>query len=295
MLPRTATSVRWRRRGLWAGAALTASYVYVAYAGRGFAHGGSAMGIAYGALGVLAILVLLYFGVRKRSYRSTWGTLDGWLQAHIYIGLLSALVILFHTGFRFRDRVAVAAFAVLLAVVASGLVGAFFYSSLPRRLSEVEGDLMPADLAAQIEQLAAAMVRLATSRSQPFQQVCRGLLAETAPGRLAGWKVMLGGAGRAGAGAAARGMPAGGAGGASGQPAPWAAELGRVPAGEQEELRQLLVLSRQRRELLLRLVAQQRYRNLLGAWLYVHLPLSIALLVLVAAHLVAVSYYYAWR
>jgi len=106
---------------------------------------------------------------------------------------------------------------------------------------------------------------------------------------------MLGGAGRAGAGAAARGMPAGGAGGASGQPAPWAAELGRVPAGEQEELRQLLVLSRQRRELLLRLVAQQRYRNLLGAWLYVHLPLSIALLVLVAAHLVAVSYYYAWR
>ena len=67
--------------------------------------------------------------------------------------------------------------------------------------------------------------------------------------------------------------------------------LTRVPAEEQEELRQLLVLSRQRSELLQRLIAQQRYRNLLGAWLYIHVPLSIALLVLVAAHLVAVFYY----
>ena len=29
----------------------------------------------------------------------------------------------------------------------------------------------------------------------------------------------------------------------------------------------------------------------MGAWLYIHLPLSIALLVLIAAHLVAVFYY----
>jgi len=40
-----------------------------------------------------------------------------------------------------------------------------------------------------------------------------------------------------------------------------------------------------------RLIAQQRYRNLLGAWLYLHVPLSIALLALVAAHLAAVFYY----
>jgi len=67
--------------------------------------------------------------------------------------------------------------------------------------------------------------------------------------------------------------------------------LTRVPPAEQEDLRQLLVLSRQRSELLERLVAQQRYRNLLGAWLYLHVPLSIALLALVAAHLAAVFYY----
>ncbi len=281
----TSPGVRWRRRGLAAAALLTASYVI--YAWRTLPHGGAAMGLLYGILGTLAILVLLYFGVRKRAYRSTWGTLEGWLQAHVYLGLLAALVILFHSGFHFHDRVAVAAFAALLVVVGSGIVGVFFYREVPRRLSEVESELTPAELAVQLNQLAGAMARLAARRSPPFQQVCQGLLAETVPGPLAGWKAMLS---RGAAGRRRRGS--GGAGRAAGEEvAPWAVHLPRVPATEQEELRQLLVLSRQRGELLERLVAQQHFRNLLNAWLYVHVPLSVALVVLVAAHLAAALYF----
>jgi len=287
MLPRTDTTARWRRFWVGVGAVLTAVYVASALHG-GFQHGGSPAGIAYGIFGTVAILVLLAFGVRKRWYRSTWGTLDGWLQSHIYLGLLSALVIFFHSGFRFQDRVAVAAFVTLGVVVASGFVGASLYTSVPRRLSEVESDLTPAELSAQIQQLADGMARIAGSRSQPFQEVCRGLLAESLPGRLAGWRLMLTSRG-AGTKRAASGGSSGSGGG--GGPAPWAVHLTRVPPAEQEDLRQLLVLSRQRSELLERLIAQQRYRNLLGAWLYLHVPLSIALLALVAAHLVAVFYY----
>jgi hypothetical protein len=284
MLPRTDTTAGWRRFWVGVGAVLTATYVASALHG-GFQHGGSPAGIAYGIFGTVAILVLLAFGVRKRWYRSTWGTLDGWLQSHIYLGLLSALVIFFHSGFRFHDRVAVAAFITLGVVVASGFVGASLYTSVPRRLSEVESDLTPAELSAQIQQLADGMARVATSRSQPFQEVCRGLLAESLPGRLAGWRLML-----TSRGAGPKRTISGGAGGGGG-PAPWAVHLTRVPPAEQEDLRQLLVLSRQRSELLESLIAQQRYRNLLGAWLYLHVPLSIALLALVAAHLAAVFYY----
>ncbi len=287
MLPRTDTTARWRRCWVGVGAVLTAVYVASALRG-GFQHGGSPAGIAYGIGGTVAILVLLAFGLRKRWYRSTWGTLDGWLQSHIYLGLLSALVIFFHSGFRFHDRVAVAAFVTLGVVVASGFVGASLYTSVPRRLSEVESDLTPAELSAQIQQLADGMARIAGSRSQPFQEVCRGLLAESLPGRLAGWRLMLTSRGPGAQRATAGGSSGSGGGG---RPAPWAVHLTRVPPAEQEDLRQLLVLSRQRSELLERLIAQQRYRNLLGAWLYLHVPLSIALLALVAAHLVAVFYY----
>jgi hypothetical protein len=298
---------RWRRRGVAAGLLLTASYVF--YAWGGLPHGGTTMGLLYGTLATVAILVLLYFGVRKRAYRSTWGTLEGWLQAHIYIGLLAAAVVLFHSGFRFHDRVAVAAEVTLLVVVGSGILGVGLYRAVPRRLSEVEGDLTPADLAAQLQQLADGMVRLASRRTPAFQQVCRGLLAATVPGPLAGWRVMLSrsaiGRRRAGAdtaaGSAAGGPGLGGPGltggrpgsgaGARGGVAPWAVQLPLVPAEEQEELRQLLVMSRQRGELLEQLVAQQHFRNLLAAWLYVHVPLSVALVVLVVAHLVAVFYF----
>src|SRR5262249_41003593 len=153
-----------------------------------------------------------------------------------------------------------------IAVVGSGALGAFFYTSVPRRLTEVESDNTPADLASQLRQLAASMVRLATGRSLAFQQVCSGLLAETIPGRLAGWRLMLRRRGRA---AWRAGAPGGGGTGAA---AAWAVWLKQVPAGEQEDLRQLLVMSRQRGELLDRLAAQQRFRNLLGAWLYLHVP-----------------------
>ena len=53
----------------------------------------------------------------------------------------------------------------------------------------------------------------------------------------------------------------------------------------------MLVVSRQRKELLIRLVLQQRYKNILESWLYVHIPFTIALLVLAVVHVIAVFYY----
>ncbi|HEX9942674.1 MAG TPA: hypothetical protein VGG03_11695 [Thermoanaerobaculia bacterium] len=276
MLLRTSASARWRRRALVAFLALIASYVYYYARGAEFPHGGSPAGVAYGVLGTLSILILLYFGVRKRSYRSRWGTLESWLQSHIYLGLLAAALILFHTGFRFHDKVAVAAFAVLIVVVASGVWGAVVYTTVPRQLTEVEGDLAPETMAEQLNQFGRTMARLAAGRSEPFQKVCQGLLAELMPAPLAGWRLLFGAGRQRGRGDEA---------------APWAAQISRVPAAEQEDLRQLLVLARQRRELHQRLLAQQRYRNLLDVWLYLHVPLSIVLVVLVAAHLIAVFYF----
>jgi hypothetical protein len=75
------------------------------------------------------------------------------------------------------------------------------------------------------------------------------------------------------------------------QTADWANLLGLVQKDEQEELRQLLVASRQRKELLIRLIYQQRYKNILEFWLYIHIPFTILLLVFAIVHVVAVFYY----
>lgn len=268
-------SLRRRRWFLFSLALLVlATAAYVRYAGvAGVPHGGSTTGIAYGIAGSLLILLLLAFGIRKRAYRSALGTLDGWLQAHVYLGMVSVFVVLFHAGFRFQDKVATASFLVLAAVVASGLAGAVLYTGLPRRLTALGGNLTPEEISDELNRLAAMMARLAAGRSPAFGKIHQQLQSRGRPGRLAGWRLLLSG------GREATGDDR------------WESLLTLVGDDERETLRKLLVLSRQHRELHQRLRRQQRYRNLLEAWLYVHLPLSIALIVLVAVHIVAALYF----
>ncbi|HEV7667135.1 MAG TPA: hypothetical protein VGS22_01310 [Thermoanaerobaculia bacterium] len=268
---------RWRNVGLLAMIAAVAAYARAARGG--FSHGGSTAGIVFGALGLAAILALLFFGVRKRDYKSRLGRLETWLHIHVYLGLLSFVLILLHSGFRFHDQVAVSAFVVLILVVATGVWGALLYQRVPRLLSEVQTNLPADEISEQLNQLARSMARLAGERSAPFREVYRVLLAEAKPGVLAGWRSLF----RKTSLFEASGTEKDGK---------WQSLFARIAPEEQEELRRLLVLSRQHRALYRRFVIQQRYRNLLQVWLYLHVPLSIALLAAVAAHLIAVFYFW---
>ncbi len=252
--------------------AVSASYWY--YARREFPHGGSNWGLGYGIAGTLLILLLAFFGIRKRWYRSTFGTLEQWLQSHIYLGLLVLVVLIFHTGMRFNDRIAVTTLVLVIIVVASGVVGAILYVTVPRLLTEVESNLTVEEMSDQLNQLARAMARIASGRSAAFQRIHDELTRQTTPRGLAGWRLVF-----------SRGRRA------KQEAADWARLIGLVPKEEQEDLRQMLVLSRQRKELLLRLVYQQRYKNVLEAWLYIHVPFTIALLVMAVVHIAGVFYY----
>lgn len=276
MLLTTRKSSRWRLWVFLLFLALTAAYVWAAW-GR-FPHGGSWPGIAFGTLAALLVGLLLWYGVRKRQYTSRWGTLEDWLQSHIYLGLLSVAVVLYHSGFRFEDKVAVAAFVVLVLVVLTGLFGAILYTTVPRILTEVQGDASPEEVSAEVQRYLRSMERLADGKSATFRKVQESLAQELRPGRLSGWRILFR--------STRLGRRRAGDGGDD-----WTELLRRVGKEEQDDLRELLVRSRQAKEQLQRLVAQQKYKNLLDVWLWAHVPLSLALVVLVLAHLVAVFYY----
>lgn len=277
MLLTTRESARWRWRVLVLFLVLTAAYLFYAW-GR-FPHGGSWPGIALGTLAALLILLLLWYGVRKRQYQSRWGTLEAWLQSHVYLGLLSVAVVLYHSGFRFQDKVAVAALVVLVLVVLTGLFGAILYTTVPRILTDVQGDAGPEEISSEVQRFLRSMDRLAEGKSATFRRVHDSLVRELRPRPLSGWRILFRSA-RVG-----RRRTAEDGGGE------WTELLRRVGKEEQDDLRELLVRSRQAKEQLQRLVAQQKYKNLLDVWLYAHIPLSLALVVLVLAHLVAVFYY----
>jgi len=270
-MPVARSGIVWRRI-FWI-ALIVTTLPYIEYSKREFPHGGSAWGIAYGIAGTILILLLAFFGIRKRWYRSTFGTLEQWLQSHIYLGLLVLVIVFFHAGGRFHDRVAVTALLILVIVVASGIAGALLYATVPRFLTEVESNLTADEISEQVHDLQRQMARIASQRSATFQDLYTELARETTPPILAGWRLV-----------AAKHEQR--------RDTQRRSKLvAAVPKEEQDELRQMLVLSRQRQELLHRLVIQQRYKNILEVWLYIHVPFTFALLIIAAVHIAAVFYY----
>jgi hypothetical protein len=270
-MPVARSGILWRRIFIVLLAGLTASYIWDYR--REYTHGGSQMGIAYGVAGTLLILLLAFFGIRKRWYRSTFGTLEQWMQSHIYLGVLSLVILLFHSGGRFNDAVAVTTLILVAIVVFSGIFGAILYVTVPRLLTEVESNLTVDEISDQLNQLTRQMARIASGKSAPFQRIYEELLRESLPRWMAGWRLLI-----------ARGRKKETTG-------DWSRLIALVARDEQDELRQMLVVSRQRKELLIRLVYQQRYKNILESWLYIHVPFTIALLLFAAVHIVAVFYY----
>jgi hypothetical protein len=267
-------AAKWTFIGLGLSAAVAASYL-VHRRSVPYTHGGSPMGLLYGTIALALIAVLLVYGIRKRRYRSTFGNMEEWLQSHIWIGVVAFVTVVAHTGFRFEDSIAVALFVVVTLVVASGIFGAVLYKTVPRILTDVETNLSAEEISDQLNQIARSMARIASGKSATFQRIYAGLLREVTPRPLAAWTLVLATPGR-------RGDDVHG---------DWTRMVGLVNAGEQEDLRQLLVTSRQQRELHIRLLRQQRYRNLLDFWLWIHIPLSVAMIVLILAHLASVFYF----
>ena len=50
------------------------------------ANGGTVLGYTLGTIAALLIVLLAWFGIRKRRYASTLGSVQGWLSAHVYLG-----------------------------------------------------------------------------------------------------------------------------------------------------------------------------------------------------------------
>jgi hypothetical protein len=112
----------------------TGAVVYVPYAAwspQG-PRGGSGLGLTYGIVGTAFIVVCLLLGVRKKV--PTWriGRAEVWMRMHLWLGLASLALILFHSGFRFGGVMSTILMIVFLVVVGSGIVGLLIQHYLPR-------------------------------------------------------------------------------------------------------------------------------------------------------------------
>lgn len=105
-------------------------------------------GYALGIVGGSLILLLLLYSVRKRvRWLGFLGSLTGWFDAHVVLGIVGPIFILYHSNFSLGATNSNVALLCMLIVVGSGLIGRFIYSHIQfglygRKMSlgELQGD-----------------------------------------------------------------------------------------------------------------------------------------------------------
>lgn len=97
-----------------------------------------AIGVKLGILGVLLFSFLFLYAIRKRwKWLSKIGKTKQWLDFHILFGISAPVVITLHSSFKLRGLAGLA-YWIMMAVAASGIVGRYLYSQIPRSLSAAE-------------------------------------------------------------------------------------------------------------------------------------------------------------
>ena len=243
-------------------------------------YGGTWLGYALGTLSALLVLWLMLLGVRKRRYRSSMGTVQGWTSAHVYLGLSLLLLATLHSGFEFGWNIHTLAYVLMVLVVASGAVGVYAYLRYPALMTKNLGENTLEGTLLTIGDLDRKCRRLALDLPDEVNAiVTRATRAGTREARLGGSLV------RQLAGDAVR-CPTRDA----------CAELMRIGSdysGQRSIISGQLLSAMTRKSMLIDRVRRDlRYRALMELWLYAHVPLSFALLAALIAHVTSVFYFW---
>jgi hypothetical protein len=107
--------------------------VYVPYAAVSPAgpSGGSAIGLTFGIIGSAFMVFSGLLAARKKVAVWRLGRAQSWMRGHLWLGLLSLPLILFHAGFRSGGALTTALLILIVVVVASGVFGAALQHYMP--------------------------------------------------------------------------------------------------------------------------------------------------------------------
>lgn len=233
-------------------------------------NGGTWMGYTLGTIGVGLIVWLSLLGIRKRAMtRGRW-SLKAWTSAHVYLGLSLTVIATLHTGFEFGWNVHTLAYVLMMLVILSGIWGIVAYATLPAALSQNRAELTQGEMMEGVR----ALDRQLHEAAQPLSPGWAGLVLAALEQDPFGHGAIARLTGRYRNCATREALDQ-----FSGAPSD--------PARDRVEA--LLV---KRKSQLDRMRRHLRLKALLEVWLYVHVPLTFALLAALTAHVISVFFYW---
>jgi hypothetical protein len=236
------------------------------------------IGISFGVLSTLLFAAIYVYPLRKRwIWLRKIGTTRHWLDFHFVMGLAAPALVALHSAFKFGGLAGMA-YWIMLAVVASGLVGRYFYAQIPRSKKDAELSLaelhgmnseLSEDLRAQNivpeevwRPLVTPVRREETLRTPVVTSIARMLALDLArPFRMAALRRKA----------------------LSGWERVWT--LGGLLASRNRDLERVIALVRRQSWLTAKICFLDRAGQIFKMWHVVHRPFSSAFVALVAVHI----------
>jgi hypothetical protein len=268
-------------------------------------NGGTWLGYGLGSIGAGLILLLSWLGIRKRRYRGGLGQVKGWLSAHVYLGLALVIVGTLHTGFQFGWNVHTLAYMLMLVVITSGVYGIWAYAALPEQITALRRgqtrDAMLAEMAElnrqsiSVAQALSSDIHRAIARSIGRVRIGGGVLAQlfgpAEPARqdfddlnrtlnVRADTLMAGQRAESEAESTVMFI---------------AGQIVKRAGRDEDEaarIRQLLDILGRRKELVSRINQDIQLHARMQIWLYLHVPLTLALLAALLTHVISVFLYW---
>jgi hypothetical protein len=152
--------------------ALAALWYFSASAARGEWLGGTsgpgfALGVAGGGICLFEFLIW-----PRKAYFRTWriGKMTIWMRAHIWLGLLAVPLLLMHSGFALKSVWGTAAMVLFLIVIVSGVWGLIMQQYLPSKmLQEIPAETIHSQVAYVSRALADEGRRLVAATCGPLE------------------------------------------------------------------------------------------------------------------------------
>ena len=263
--------------------------IYASHSASNPPSGSTWQGYTLGTVGALLIVWLTWLGVRKRSYSSTWGTVQGWTSAHIYLGMAVLIIASLHSALEFGWNVHTVAYVLMCLVIFSGFYGLHVYINYPHSLSDNRSGGSRQGLFAELYDLNTRGLALVSGCSVDLQRMLSSSIERTAIG--------------GGVLAQLTGRDSSLVTSDSGKPIAnrdqqYVIDLvaERIPkaqkAPEAVALEQMLSLLCRRQTILRRIRNDIRMEGWLRIWLYIHIPLTIALIVALIVHIISTFIYW---
>jgi hypothetical protein len=267
-------SYRWLKIAL--GISLVSLLVYILVDVQPRHNGGSWYGYILGTIGFLLILWLTLLGIRKRAMTPGRWSLKAWTSAHVYLGLSLIVIGTLHTGFQFGWNVHTLAYALMMLVIVSGIWGIAAYSTLPQSLSDNRADLTKSQMVDALYKLDRQIqVAAQPLASEEADLVLRSTDAD--PFAAGIFRRLSGKYPKCGNLIALREMRR--------------RHVGTV--GEQADAMEAVIKLLERKAAALgRIRRHMKIKALLEIWLYVHVPVTFALIAALIAHVVSVFFYW---